>query len=262
MVKIAFMFLIGRTIQYEDVWTSFFKQGMESEYSIYVHAKKKSDTDLSPFFKKHLIPSVYTAWGDLILGEYQLLKYAYKNRSNQYFVFISDTTIPLKSFGEVYGVITGSSKSRMCKNKNVRESTQEAWENSNMKGHVDRKDLRKNSQWITLIRPHVKIVLKNRDKVDLWGMRQEYVIADETYIGTLLQTKKQKNIKNVCDTYANWERSKNIDSPYTYESIDINELIDLLASDYLFARKFTKTCTIKKNKRKICSLYDLLLEYI
>ena len=61
-----------------------------------------------------------------------------------------------------------------------------------MKGHVDRKDLRKHSQWITLIRPHVKIVLKNRDKVDLWGMRQEYVIADETYIGTLLQTKKQK----------------------------------------------------------------------
>ena len=262
MVKIAFMFLIGRTIQYEDVWTSFFNQGLDSEYSIYVHAKKKSDTDLSPFFKKHLIPSVYTKWGDLILAEYQLLKYAYKDRNNKYFVLISDTTIPLKSFREVYNEITGSSKSRMCEFENRRKSTQKTWDYSNMKGHVDRKDLRKHHQWITLVRPHVEIVLKNRNKVDLWDMRNEYIVADETYIGTLLQTKKQKNIKNICDTYVNWERTKDGNSPHTYESIDINELIDLLASDYLFARKFTKTCVIKKNKRKICGIHDFLLEYI
>ncbi len=262
MPKIAFMFLIGKEIQYDEVWVRFFEYLGKSKYSVYVHAKDKNNTEISPFFKKHLIPSAYTAWGDLILGEYQLLKYAYKNKANKWFVFISDTTIPLKSPQEVYDTITSETKSRMCYSKNMKKATQEMWENSDIRDYVSRNDVRKHSQWLTLIRPHVSIILKNEDKVDLWGMRNEFVIADETYFGTVLQHNNQHNIVNVCDTYVDWDRSDNVNSPYTYKSIEYNHLIDLLAGDHLFARKFTRDCVIKKGSKTIYGLLDLLIDYI
>jgi hypothetical protein len=263
MKKIAFMFLIGRSIQYDDVWVKFFKDADPAKYSIYVHAKKKSDTDLSPFFKKHLIPSVYTAWGDLILGEYQLFKYAYKNKNNTYFTLISDTTIPLKKFDDVYKEITSSKKTRLCYSEDMKYATSEAWRLSDMKKHIKRTEARKHSQWITLIRPHVDIFLKNRDKVDLWKMRRDWVIADETFIGTVLTVNGQKNIKNVCDTFVDWESAgEHSDSPYTYKKIEINHLIKLLAGKNLFARKFLKDTTVTRKGKKVCNLQDLLLEYI
>lgn len=253
MPKVAFLFLIREDIQYEEVWRDFFSSLSRSQYSVYVHAKDDKFTYLSRFFKSKLVPSKYTAWGDIVLGELQLLRYALKDKKNTHFVFLSETTIPVKPAQYIFDEIT-EGYTRMC----LAKDTSELWRLSDVRKEVKRKNLRKHSQFVVLDREDAALSVKYAKKLREWGMREPGVYADEFFFGTLL-THLGQPITDKCYTFVNWVRSTNLQNPHTYKTISLKELLKLFKGKYLFARKFNIKTIVTIDREPIALLTDVLV---
>lgn len=105
--KIAFLFLSNNFLPCVAIWSDYFKNINISKFNIYMHVPEEyDDSNLPPLFRNAIIPFVSTAWGTtgMAFASVQLLMYGFHDDPNNFkFVFISDTTIPVKSFNYVYG---------------------------------------------------------------------------------------------------------------------------------------------------------------
>ena len=125
------------------------------------------------------------------------------------------------------------------------------------------RDTYRSDQWVTLIRPHVELLLKNTHLIEDWGMRGEWVIGDEVYIPTLLMYyKKSKEMEEGCDTWIDWGKKATENSPATYKKVELNLIVSIIASEYLFARKFLSDATVIVNKRKVSTLRQVLFDVV
>jgi len=106
--KVAFLFLTMTELAWPTLWNRFFEGADEDLYSIYVHraAVKDNATDKPPLplakFGARAVPWVQTAWCALFGVEVASLAAALEDTRNRQFVFVSDSTLPLKNFGYVY----------------------------------------------------------------------------------------------------------------------------------------------------------------
>lgn len=204
--SIAFLFLADRQMN-EDMWESWFHDAADrSMYSIYVHYGKgavkqefqANSTDnsssmientttwtipyLGRFFCQYTIPSVPTSWYWLYDAQMQLLQYAYDADPNAaQFVYVSDTSIPLISFNEMYeNLIYGkdnnhkndddikmTQKSRFCMGTD--ENSHKAWKSPASLLNVSLNDVRKGEMWSIIIRTHVQILLDERPTLNIWN---------------------------------------------------------------------------------------------
>ena len=99
-MKIAFLFLIISDIYHEPTWIDFLK-GHEDKYSVYIHSKDKMPKD--SYFKRCEIPAkIPTSWSKIMKAFIELLREALKDPSNEKFVFLSESSIPLKTFDQAY----------------------------------------------------------------------------------------------------------------------------------------------------------------
>jgi hypothetical protein len=257
-MKIAFLFLIGDTIEYETVWAEFFKHAPKNQYSIYVHPKQSKTKLTDPLFKKAIIPSVDTAWGDLVPAEMQLFKYAYKSKSNQIFVLISNTTIPLKRFSQVYTELSTRTKSSIECSK--LKDSDDQFDCSDLEDWgVKKSTCKKGSQWLTLVRNHVGFILDYEELLDVWGMRNKGVIGDEIFIPTLMtEYGKHNELISECDTWIDWGKRASDNSPATYKRVELKLITSLISSDYLFARKFVHDAIVVVDNKKVIHLRNIL----
>lgn len=128
--KIAFLFLSNGGISHAKVWSSWFREAREWSqqymgqqmstffkqsnvlFSVYIHKGGNGneifdksingtlDDDIG--VEVHWVPTVPNAWGNLNWVEHQLLHSAFKERQNGAFIFISDSTVPVKPFYFMY----------------------------------------------------------------------------------------------------------------------------------------------------------------
>ncbi|CDY26503.1 BnaC09g41650D [Brassica napus] len=105
VVKVAFMFLTGGGLPLADLWDKFF-EGHEGFYSIYVHTNpsfQEHYPETSVFYSRR-IPGQAVYWGTstMVDAERRLLANALLDESNQRFVLLSDSCIPLFNFTTIY----------------------------------------------------------------------------------------------------------------------------------------------------------------
>lgn len=100
IAKIAFLFLTIANIYHEQTWINFFR-GHQDKYSLYVHSKKPLSQE--SFFKPYELRSkVETSWTNTMLAQQALLKEALTDPAHEKFIFVSESTIPLQTFDEIY----------------------------------------------------------------------------------------------------------------------------------------------------------------
>lgn len=207
--KVAFMFLSNNGIQHDTIWESWFLSGnndkdiendFEERASIYVHA---TDADslrvsptLSPFFNERVIPAVQTEYyKNLLDAMIQVLLYAHSDPQNTHFVFISDSSIPIKTFDEVYSELVNDTTSRFCLRPN--ERAHDMW------GRFPTLDMppeyhRESEMWSSLSRTHVSEIIKHLNSDLMVWQRANTArnlaphgpyggAPDETFLPTLLQ---------------------------------------------------------------------------
>uniref|UniRef100_A0A1D1Z3L2 Peroxiredoxin-5, mitochondrial n=1 Tax=Anthurium amnicola TaxID=1678845 RepID=A0A1D1Z3L2_9ARAE len=112
--KVAFMFLTRGALPFAPLWERFF-HGHEDLFSVYLHSLpnyKLNVSDTSPFYGRQ-IPSQAVEWGSVSLvdAEKRLLANALLDFSNERFILLSESCIPIFDFSTVYKYLISSKHS-------------------------------------------------------------------------------------------------------------------------------------------------------
>ncbi|XP_040376468.1 glycosyltransferase BC10-like [Oryza brachyantha] len=254
--KVAFMFLAGRgVLPLAPLWERFFR-GHEGLFSVYVHAPPGvviNVSDDSPFYGRQ-IPSQETKWGSITLmdAEKRLLANALLDFSNERFVLLSESCIPVQSFPTVYDYLTGSRHS-FVEVYYHKDKTCRGRYSHRMEPDITLPQWRKGSQWFELSRGLAVSVLADTRYYPLF--RQHCLPScypDEHYLPTLVTMLHGAANSNRTVTYVDWSRGGA--HPVTYAAGDVTpDLIQSLRRSetpcmynsrpttacFLFARKFS-----------------------
>ncbi|XP_062077436.1 glycosyltransferase BC10-like [Humulus lupulus] len=233
--KVAFMFLTPNSLPFERLWDRFF-QGHEGKFSVYVHASKDKPVHVSRHFIGRDIHSDQVIWGKISMvdAEKRLLASALQDPSNQHFVLLSESCVPLYSFDYIYDYLI---------NTNI--SFVDAFEDPGPHGNgrysehmlpeIEKKDFRKGAQWFTMKRQHAVIVLADNLYYSKFreycrpGLEGHNCIADEHYLPTFFNLVDAGGIANWSVTHVDWSERKW--HPKSYRAQDItNELLKNITS--------------------------------
>ena len=184
--SVAFLFMTGAKRDrnlLDDVWQEWFPPKDDDRYTIWVHHKPdKQRITVGPFFCRHAIPSVDSAYWWLHQAMMQVLKTAYDQSTATHFVFISSTTVPLQSFDRVYEQLTSTDKSCLCLHPTP--YAHQVWNFSAPLLGVPREHQRKAEMWSALVRSHVKVLLDNQETMLEWNrVVLEQSVLPDAHVG-------------------------------------------------------------------------------
>ncbi|KAL6614086.1 hypothetical protein ACP70R_036356 [Stipagrostis hirtigluma subsp. patula] len=253
--KVAFMFLAGRgVLPLAPLWERFFR-GHEDHFSVYVHAPPGVAINVSedsPFYARQ-IPSQRTSWGSVTLmdAEKRLLANALLDFSNERFVLLSESCIPVHNFSTVYEYLVESQHSfvevyyrnnKACRGRYSRR----------MAPDITLPQWRKGSQWFELSRDIATSILTDTRYYPIFRRHcRPSCYPDEHYLPTYVSLRHGARNSNRTVTYVDW--SGGGAHPAMYGARDATpELIQSIRQSdtpclynsrptptcYLFARKF------------------------
>uniref|UniRef100_A0A1D1Z146 Uncharacterized protein n=1 Tax=Anthurium amnicola TaxID=1678845 RepID=A0A1D1Z146_9ARAE len=251
--KIAFMFLTKGPLPLYPLWERFLG-GHEGLYSIYIHSLPSYQADFpptSPFYGRH-IPSQVSEWGQMSMcdAERRLLANALLDISNDWFVLLSESCIPLSNFSIVYTYIMRSHYSFVGVFDDPGPHGRGRY-HVNMIPEVNLSQWRKGSQWFEVNR---KVALSIVQDVAYYPKFKEFCkphcYVDEHYFPTMLTIEVPHLLANRSITWVDWSRGGA--HPATFGLGDITEafLKRILEGErclnngqpstvcFLFARKF------------------------
>jgi len=282
MKKIALLFLTIDNHNKPNIWELFFKNS-KSNYNIYCHPKYPDKTSDS-FLKDNIIPRLSeTKWGKLVLGYYELLNEAIKNKDNYKFVFVSNSCIPLKNSEYIYNELTKDdctyidSDNKMTK-WDVENRFNKFKSQLNTFG-INENNYIKHSGWFVLNRYHSELLIRKQEQFKFFNK----IPAGDEHFLSILKANNMKLTNNTI-TYVEWNKEaypnymkfktqlwKKYDSssntmdkkqilklinsekkkamdisshPITFKIITKDHLNDLDKNNYLFIRKIAKESDI------------------
>lgn len=234
--KIAFLFIARNRLPLDMLWDAFFKGDKENRFSIFVHSRpgflfNKATTRSAYFLDRQINDSIQVDWGEasMIQAEKILLTHALADSSNERFLFLSDSCIPLYNFTYIYDYVMSTSTSFV----DSFADTKEGRYNPKMHPLIPVDNWRKGSQWVALTRKHAEIVVKDdtvfsmfqlhcktKSLPEYWRNRpipadtskEHNCIPDEHYIQTLLaQEGLEGEITRRTLTHTSWDLSSSKD---------------------------------------------------
>lgn len=233
--KIAFMFLTPGSLPFEKLWEKFFL-GHEDRYSIYVHASRENPVHVSPIFMGRDIRSAKVVWGKISMvdAEKRLLANALQDTSNQHFVLLSDSCVPLHNFDYVYSYLTETNLSYVDCFEDPGPHGSGRY-SEHMLPEVEKSDFRKGAQWFSVKRQHALLILADNlyyTKFKLYcrpGMEGRNCYSDEHYLPTLFHMVDPGGIANWSITHVDWSEGKW--HPKAYRARDVSyELLKNITS--------------------------------
>lgn len=264
-LKIAFLFLTNTDLCFAPLWAKFFNSTPSKFYSIYIHAEPSAAVaDPGGVFSGRFITSKHTerSSATLISAARRLMANAILDDPlNFYFALISQSCIPLHSFGYMYKSLFAStapfgrpvkykSYIEILANETTLPDRYDARGKNVMLPEVSFEKFRVGSQFFVMTKKHALMVLKERKlwrKFKLPCINVHSCYPEEHYFPTYLSMEDPNGCTHYTLTRVNWTDS--VDGhPHTYQPPEVSpELIYTLRSsnfshDYLFARKFSPDC--------------------
>lgn len=252
--KVAFMFLTRGPVLLAPLWEKFF-EGHEGLYSIYVHSDPSfngSDPEKSVFYGRR-IPSQVVEWGqvNMVEAERRLLANALLDTSNQRFVLLSESCIPLFNFSTIYTYLTNSTQN-FVEAYDLPGPVGRDRYNRLMGPNITIEQWRKGAQWFEMDRGLAVEVVADRK---FFPVFQKYCkgscYADEHYLPTFVSAKFGETNSNRTLTFVDWSKGGPHPAKFTRNDVTL-ELLERLRSGkkckyngestnvcFLFARKFT-----------------------
>ncbi|KAF7808861.1 glycosyltransferase BC10-like [Senna tora] len=251
--KVAFLFLTRGPVYLAPFWELFFK-GHERYYSIYVHSNPSyngSDPE-SPVFHGRRIPSKEVEWGsvNMIEAERRLLANALLDVSNQRFVLLSESCIPLFNFSAVYSYLLHSSLSHVMSYDDPSAVGRGRYSHR-MSPNITLAQWRKGSQWFEMDR---RVALEVVSDTRFFPVFQNYCkgscYADEHYLATFVSVEMWERNSNRSVTWVDWSKGGPHPARFLRPEVTVELLRGLRGEKceyngnetnvcYLFARKFS-----------------------
>ncbi|KAK4277358.1 hypothetical protein QN277_015370 [Acacia crassicarpa] len=222
--KIAFMFLTKGPLPLAPLWERFFK-GHEGRYSIYVHSLPSFEAKFpsSSVFHNRQIPSQISEWGRMSMcdAERRLLANALLDMSNERFVLLSESCIPVYSFSVIYNYIRRSKYSFMGAFDDPGPFGRGRYD-EHMSPDVKITDWRKGSQWFEVNR---RLAISIVEDTKFYPKFEQYCrpacYVDEHYFPTMLTIEAGNMLANRSITWVDWSRGGA--HPATFGGSDITE---------------------------------------
>ncbi|KAK8513638.1 hypothetical protein V6N13_002369 [Hibiscus sabdariffa] len=222
--KVAFMFLTKGPLPLAPLWESFFK-GHEGLFSVYIHSLPsfKPDFPRSSVFYRRQIPSQVAEWGRMSMcdAERRLLANALLDISNEWFILLSESCIPLYNFSVIYQYVMKSKYSFMGAFDDPGPFGRGRY-NHNMAPEVNISKWRKGSQWFEVNR---KLAINIVEDVTFYPKFEQFCrpacYVDEHYFPTMLTIQTPKLLANRSITWVDWSRGGA--HPATFGGSDITE---------------------------------------
>ncbi|KAF5448095.1 hypothetical protein F2P56_028660 [Juglans regia] len=253
--KVAFMFLTRGPLPMLPLWERFFWGHARELYSVYVHAPPGYNLNVSthsPFYGRQ-IPSQKVEWGTATLSdaERRLLGNGLLDFSNERFVLLSESCIPVYNFPVVYKYLTASSHSFVESYDDPSRYGRGRY-NRNMLPYIQLRHWRKGSQWFELQRALAISIVADTNYYTLFSKYcRPACYPDEHYIPTFLHMFYASHNSNRTVTWVDW--SMGGPHPALYGKSNITDDFirsirnngthcqynsDTTSVCYLFARKF------------------------
>ncbi|OVA10204.1 Glycosyl transferase [Macleaya cordata] len=252
--KVAFMFLTRGPLPLVPLWERFFK-GHEALFSIYIHTPPGYILDVSntSAFYGRQIPSLDVQWGGITLAdaERRLLANALLDFSNERFVLLSESCIPVYNFPTVYKYLIDSVRSFVDSYDDPSRYGRGRY-SKNMYPEIKLKQWRKGSQWFEMNRFLAVYIISDTKYYRVFRKHcKPSCYPDEHYLPTYLNMFFQTLNSNRSVTWVDW--SKGGPHPATFGESDITQgFIESIRNNgtvcsynseqtsvcYLFARKF------------------------
>ncbi|KAF8712650.1 hypothetical protein HU200_028407 [Digitaria exilis] len=252
--KVAFLFMTRGPIPFAPLWDKFFR-GHQGLYSVYVHTVpdyKLNVSKTSAFYGRQ-IPSEEVSWGSITLvdAEKRLLANALLDFSNERFVLLSESCIPVFNFPTVYEYLINSAHS-FVESYNIDTPQCAGRYNRRMAPHIMADQWRKGSEWFELNREMAVQIVADYKYYSIFRKHcRPSCYPDEHYIPTYLHLFHGPLNANRTITWVDWSRGG--PHPASYGAADITEeFIQSIRNNgtqcfynskptsvcYLFARKF------------------------
>ncbi|KAJ9140769.1 hypothetical protein P3X46_031374 [Hevea brasiliensis] len=247
--KVAFLFLTRGRLPLAQLWEKFFK-GHEGLYSIYVHTSPEF-TEVPPessVFYNRRIPSKPVEWGraTMVDAERRLLANALLDFSNERFVLLSETCIPILNFTTIYKYLINSKQSFIGSFDDPRHNGRGRY-NKLLWPTVNLSDWRKGSQWFELDR---KLAGKMVSDVKYYPVFREHCkppcYMDEHYLPTLVTKIWPELNSNRSITWVDW--SAGGPHPARFLRKDVSE-------NFLNRIRNGINCTYNGSITKVCFLF-------
>lgn len=205
--KVAFLFLTRGPLPMAPLWEIFFK-GNEGLYSIYVHPDPSYNASFASdsVFYNRQIPSKGVGWGEfsMVAAERRLLGNALLDLSNQRFVLLSESCIPLFNFSTVYSYLLGTNET-FVEVYDDPSGVGRGRYNPRMRPQVTLRQWRKGSQWFEMNRDLAVEVVSDAKYAPLFeSYCKPACYSDEHYIPTMVGIKFWRVNSNRTVTWVDW----------------------------------------------------------
>lgn len=224
--KVALLYLTRHGLKaMEPIWTDWLLScpiDTDLLFDIHVHISDSPQKleRTSVFYKKELPKMTTVQWGNhsMVDAERLLFAAAMENELVQTFVLLSEDSVPLYPALLIYMQLTVEPKSRINVCRDDEDTTgndrmDHRWVPRMADAGVTKGLWRKSSQWVSLKRDHVSIILNDIDvnKVfaeECYVAPERFCVSDEHYIPSLLALKDQRD-RCTCDGMAMMTRWTN-----------------------------------------------------
>ncbi|KAG5240416.1 hypothetical protein OIU77_011998 [Salix suchowensis] len=262
--KVAFMFLTKGPVLMAPLWEKFF-QGHEGMYSIYVHSSPSYNESKpeSPVFHGRRIPSKDVQWGstNIIEAERRLLANALLDISNQRFVLLSESCIPIFDFSTVYTHLMNSTKNHV-ESYVLNGPVGNGRYDPRMRPVIKIEQWRKGSQWFEMDRDLAIDVVSDQKYFPLFQKHcKRKCYADEHYLPTFVSMKHPERNSNRSLTWVDWSRGGAHPAKFSRTRVTV-ELLERMrsGSKCMYNGNSTSTCFLFA--RKLCpDALDRLLRF-
>ena len=221
MKKLALCFMLKHKLECESLWHEWLS-GYAEKVSIYVHAKERIRFTTSTFRNAIQIPTMPTKWGDASLVRVTLALYAraLQDPDNVQFVLLSGDCIPIKAFSYVYDTL-------------MQTSTFSRYGRMSTKDEV----FHRHHQWIVVSREHAQLAVEREPWIH--AVCEGRHASDEMWFTRFLRAEGRESEVIIGDTtFTNWKQRDLPSSPKTYFWATEDDMITILNTSCLFARKF------------------------
>ncbi|XP_072964140.1 glycosyltransferase BC10-like [Typha angustifolia] len=248
--KVAFLFLAKGGLPFAPLWEKFFK-GHEGLYSIYVHSDPSfngSEPKDSVFYDRR-IPSKVVEWGkpNMMEAERRLLANALLDLSNQRFVLLSESCIPLFNFSTVYSYLINSSMIYI-ESYDLPGGTGRGRYNRRLNPLVKLDQWRKGSQWFEMDRLLAIEVVADQKYFPAFGRfcNQRACYMDEHYLPTFLNLRYWWAIANRSLTWVDWSKGGAHPASFSRTVVTI---------EFLERLRYGSSCTYNGKPTNVCFLF-------
>lgn len=173
---VNFLFMLGDQLPHQDLWRKFFAGAPQGSWRAFVHCKDEKacqslPIDIAGFTQ---VPTKETWYcHDLVTAMAQLLSSALEESKAdarpgpEKFVFVSDSTLPVKPFHELHKALVADDDSDFCL------FPEHQWGSATIDGHDVR--LVKHHQWVVLNKEHAQYFVKEWVPVTERGVWQVWL---------------------------------------------------------------------------------------